>query len=89
MKFYLSGGMEYKKNFGMVWREWLTLELEKAQPHAGGSGEVGVSRRRTVILFKRTSPSSSLRVILTRLERSSGGAYSPKICMVSSWQTPW
>jgi hypothetical protein len=29
MKFYLSGGMEYKKNFGMVWREWLTIELEK------------------------------------------------------------
>lgn len=29
MKFYLSGGMEYKKNFGMVWREWLTVELEK------------------------------------------------------------
>ena len=28
MKFYLSGGMEYKKNFGMGWREWLTKELE-------------------------------------------------------------
>ena len=29
MKFYLSGGMEYKKNLGMAWREWVTLELEK------------------------------------------------------------
>jgi nucleoside 2-deoxyribosyltransferase len=29
MKFYLSGGMEYKKNLGMAWREWLTGELEK------------------------------------------------------------
>ena len=29
MKFYLSGGMEYKKNLGMGWREWLTQELEK------------------------------------------------------------
>lgn len=29
MKFYLSGGMEYKKDLGMTWREWLTKELEK------------------------------------------------------------
>ncbi len=29
MIFYLSGGMEYKKNLGMGWREWVTLELEK------------------------------------------------------------
>jgi hypothetical protein len=29
MKFYLSGGMEYKKNLGMGWREWVTQELEK------------------------------------------------------------
>jgi len=29
MKFYLSGGMEYKKNLGMAWRDWLTQELEK------------------------------------------------------------
>lgn len=29
MKFYLSGGIEFKKNFGMGWREWLTKELEK------------------------------------------------------------
>ncbi len=29
MKFYLSGGMEYKKNLGMGWREWITIELEK------------------------------------------------------------
>jgi len=28
MKFYLSGGMEYKKNLGMAWRDWLTKELE-------------------------------------------------------------
>ena len=28
MKFYLSGGMEYKKNLGMAWRDWLTQELE-------------------------------------------------------------
>ena len=30
MKFYLSGGMEYKKKFGMGWREWITKELEKS-----------------------------------------------------------
>ena len=29
MKFYLSGGIEYKKNLGMAWREWFTAELEK------------------------------------------------------------
>ena len=29
MKFYLSGGMEYKTNLGMTWRDWLTGELEK------------------------------------------------------------
>jgi nucleoside 2-deoxyribosyltransferase len=29
MKFYLSGGMEYKKNLGANWREWITEELEK------------------------------------------------------------
>lgn len=28
MKFYLSGGMEYKKNLGKAWREWLTEKLE-------------------------------------------------------------
>lgn len=29
MKFYLSGGMEFKKKLGMGWREWITTELEK------------------------------------------------------------
>lgn len=29
MIFYLSGGMEFKANLGMVWREWLTNELGK------------------------------------------------------------
>jgi len=29
MKFYLSGGMEYKKKLGMGWRDWITQELEK------------------------------------------------------------
>lgn len=28
MKFYLSGGMEYKKNLGKAWREWVTERLE-------------------------------------------------------------
>ncbi len=28
MKFYLSGGMEYKKNLGKAWRDWLTEKLE-------------------------------------------------------------
>ncbi len=28
MKFYLSGGMEYQKDLGVSWREWLTKELE-------------------------------------------------------------
>jgi len=27
MKFYLSGGMEYKKNLGKGWREWFTEQL--------------------------------------------------------------
>lgn len=34
MKFYLSGGMEYKKNVGMKWRDWITLELEKIRHDA-------------------------------------------------------
>jgi hypothetical protein len=34
MKFYLSGGMEYKKNLGKSWREWLTVELEKKRHDA-------------------------------------------------------
>ena len=34
MKFYLSGGMEYKKNLGMAWRDWLTVELEKIRHDA-------------------------------------------------------
>jgi hypothetical protein len=34
MKFYLSGGMEYKKNLGTGWRDWLTLELEKRRHDA-------------------------------------------------------
>ncbi len=29
MKFYLSGGMEYKNKMGMGWRDWITQELEK------------------------------------------------------------
>lgn len=34
MKFYLSGGMEYKRNLGANWREWLTEELEKRRHDA-------------------------------------------------------
>jgi hypothetical protein len=34
MKFYLSGGMEYKKNLGMGWREWITRELEERRHDA-------------------------------------------------------
>ena len=34
MKFYLSGGMEYKKNLGAPWREWHTGELEKLRHDA-------------------------------------------------------
>ncbi len=34
MKFYLSGGMEYKKNLGMAWRDWITEELEKVRHDA-------------------------------------------------------
>jgi hypothetical protein len=29
MKFYLSGGMEYKRNLGKRWREWLTEKLQE------------------------------------------------------------
>ncbi len=34
MKFYLSGGMEYKKNRGEDWRSWITKELEKMRHEA-------------------------------------------------------
>ena len=34
MKFYLSGGMEYKKDLGKVWREWLTEKLEELRHDA-------------------------------------------------------
>jgi len=34
MIFYLSGGMEYKKNLGMGWREWVTQELENRRHEA-------------------------------------------------------
>ncbi len=34
MKFYLSGGMEYKKNLGKEWREWLTEKLEEQRHDA-------------------------------------------------------
>ncbi|GAH00041.1 unnamed protein product, partial [marine sediment metagenome] len=34
MKFYLSGGMEYKDDLGMGWREKVTLELENRR-HEG------------------------------------------------------
>lgn len=34
MKFYLSGGMEYKKNLGMGWRDWITKELEERRHEA-------------------------------------------------------
>lgn len=29
MRFYLSGAMEFKKDLGKAWREWITEELEK------------------------------------------------------------
>jgi hypothetical protein len=29
MRFYLSGGMEFKSNHGKDWREWITEELSK------------------------------------------------------------
>lgn len=29
MKFYLSGGMEYKKNLGTAWRDWLSQRLQE------------------------------------------------------------
>jgi len=34
MKFYLSGGMEYKKDLGIGWRDWLTKELEERRHEA-------------------------------------------------------
>lgn len=34
MKFYLSGGMEYKKNLGKKWRDWLTEQLEELRHDA-------------------------------------------------------
>lgn len=34
MKFYLSGGMEYKKNLGKKWRDWLTEQLEEQRHDA-------------------------------------------------------
>lgn len=29
MKFYLSGGMEYKNNLGSKWRDWITVQLQE------------------------------------------------------------
>jgi hypothetical protein len=34
VKFYLSGGMEFKKNLGIGWREWITKELEQRRHEA-------------------------------------------------------
>jgi hypothetical protein len=34
MKFYLSGGMEYKKKLGAKWRDWLTEQLEELRHDA-------------------------------------------------------
>ena len=34
MKFYLSGGMEYKKLLGAKWRDWLTERLEELRHDA-------------------------------------------------------
>lgn len=34
MKFYLSGGMEYKKMLGAKWRDWLTQQLEELRHDA-------------------------------------------------------
>ena len=34
MIFYLSGGMEYKKNLGSNWRDWLTGKLEERRHDA-------------------------------------------------------
>ncbi len=34
MKFYLSGGMEYKKLLGAKWRDWLTEQLEELRHDA-------------------------------------------------------
>lgn len=34
MKFYLSGGMEYKKDLGKEWRDWLTERLEELRHDA-------------------------------------------------------
>jgi len=34
MKFYLSGGMEYKKDLGKEWREWVTDRLEEMRHDA-------------------------------------------------------
>lgn len=34
MKFYLSGGMEYKHELGKEWREWITEKLEEQRHDA-------------------------------------------------------
>jgi len=34
VKFYLSGAMEYKKDLGAKWRDWLTGELEQRRHEA-------------------------------------------------------
>ena len=34
MKFYLSGGMEYKEELGKEWRDWLTDKLEEQRHDA-------------------------------------------------------
>ncbi len=47
MKFYLSGGMEYKKNLGSNWRDWITKELEDRRHDAINPIKLEVQREKT------------------------------------------
>jgi hypothetical protein len=61
MKFYLSGGMEYKKNLGANWREWITEELEKRRHDAINPVKLEVAEEE----FENDEP---IQVRLTRLK---------------------
>lgn len=63
MKFYLSGGIEYKKNLGKGWREWITEELEKRRHDA-------INPIKLEIVEEETETDIPIQTHLTQLKNS-------------------
>ena len=61
MKFYLSGGMEYKKDLGKGWREWLTEKLEERRHDA-------INPVRLEILEEEEEGAAPIQVRLTKMK---------------------